>query len=177
MSGIDTNDNLLMRFELVEVDDHGEIQSARGTGRKGESFGGKKFKPPRYQPYGHSANPPKGSIGVFISLGGNIDQGFIAWAEHPDHRPKGQQPGENQIYDDQGQYVKLARDKIEIKTTLPVSIQGGATITLKATSIILDGNCYIGGADATLRASMVGTLDSGGDLETTTGAATKVFLK
>lgn len=173
---MDANENLMLRFELVEVDDAGELQTVRGQGRKNEMFGGKKFKVPRMQNYGHSINPPKGSIGVAFALNGNLDQVFVAWCEHPTHRPTSQEPGESQLYDDQGQYIKIARDKIDIKTPLPVNVESDDTITLKAPTIILDGVCKIGGPDAANAAGMLGSLDSALQ-PLLTQLATKVFLK
>jgi hypothetical protein len=49
--------------------------------------------------------------------------------------------------------------------------------TLTATQFIVNGTSYLGGPDASLKAGMVGTVDTDGDALTQEAAATKVFMK
>jgi phage baseplate assembly protein V len=61
--------------------------------------------------YGRTAHPPEGFEALTASLGGDRAHTVALAAWHRKHRPKGFKPGENVIYDDQGQIIALLRDK------------------------------------------------------------------
>lgn len=65
-------------------------------------------------------------------------------------------------------------------TKIPISaasiVIDKGTVTINAGKIVLNGACYLGGADASLAAAMKGTLDTAGNADES-NLATKVFVK
>ena len=61
--------------------------------------------------YGRTANPPEGWEALVASLGGDRAHTVVISAYHRQYRPKNLQPGEQAIYDDQGQVIALLRNK------------------------------------------------------------------
>jgi phage baseplate assembly protein V len=177
----------LRRVSVVSVDDKGSDKSKQQriklSGLKGEELD----KVVHAQSYGMSSVPPKGSEGVLLTQGGRADRSQVLALEHPDSRPRNRKVGEVTIYDDQAQEIHISRDGIRIKggkNDLPMQIDIGSArvtitkdqITLKCAKIVLDGDVYLGGADADKPAAMQGSVDSGGDVETS-NLSTKVFVK
>lgn len=119
------------------------------------------------QQHGLASRPPKGSVGVKLAMGGRHAQPIMFGAEHPSMRPR-MQPGETVLYNAYGEAVSIVQNNIRIVS--------GGTITIKAATIVLDGDCRIGGADASRPASAQGTIDTGGDVEVS-NFATRVWLK
>lgn len=123
-------------------------------------------------------------------MGGNLDQPLVVGLEHPEHRPTGLGEGEWKLYTKWGDNPKhnfhaqekkwiitLDKQKItvdienktikfETENTSILLEQTGKKITLKADEIILDGNCKLGGTDASQVAAHCGP-----------GCATKVLVK
>jgi phage baseplate assembly protein V len=62
--------------------------------------------------YGRTAHPPAGFEALTASLGGNRAHTVALAAFHRQYRPKNLQPGEQAIYDDQGQVIALLRDRL-----------------------------------------------------------------
>lgn len=174
---------LLRRVSVVDVDDTGTQQRLKLSGLKGEELD----QVVRSQHYGLSSVPPKGGEGVLLLGGGRSDRAQVLGLEHPEHRPKDGKPGEVVLYDDQKQKVYLSRDGILIDggaNNLPLQINIGGTqlkiseneVRIKCAKIVLEGDVYLGGDDADKPAAMEGSIDSGGDVETS-NLATKVFVK
>jgi phage baseplate assembly protein V len=121
-------DNLIIRGSLRKTDDAGPQQLVEVDGRAGERIGGAKHKVPHLQGYGLASNVPPGAHVVVVMIGGNPDQAMVLGMEHAEHRPTGLAAGEVAIYDDQGQVVRLLRDRIEISTPLDIRIVSGGTV-------------------------------------------------
>lgn len=155
---------MIIRGRLEAVEDDGDMQMMRLKGRRGEMFSGV----PRVQPFGFSSNPPAGSHGLMLGLGGRHDRAMAIGVEHPASRPRNVSAGGTVIYDANGQAVSLVEHQIRL-----VSAQ---RITLKAPEIVLEGLVKLGGADADKPASMEGTTDTSGDADVG-NFATKVLMK
>lgn len=155
---------LLRRVQLVEVDDSGTQQRLRATGLAGEEFS----NVVRAQHFGLSSVPPKGAEGLLLAQGGRSDRAHILGLEHKDYRPTKTEAGGTVIYDGNGQAISLVKRALRIV--------GTDTITIKATRIVIDGEVYLGGADADKEAAMRGSIDSAGHTEQS-NLATRVFLK
>jgi phage gp45-like len=180
-------DNTLVRTKLTKTDDSGKQQTLQLTGRKKEVLGGQKKGIVRVQHYGFTNHAPKGSLGITLIMNGNPDQTLVIGIEHPDHRPTNLKEGEAEMYDDQGQYILIARDRIYVKTPKDVMVEAGGKVDIVATGniklksdkdIILEpgGVIKLGGDDATRPVSALGTIDTGGFADQT-NELTKVLGK
>jgi phage gp45-like len=81
--------------ELVSVDDSGPQQKVSHFALAGESHTDV-YRP---QFHGFSSNPPAGSTGVVVSLGGERSRSVLVGAEHDKYRPVGLKEGEVKLYD------------------------------------------------------------------------------
>lgn len=172
-------DNTIIRAKVVKVHDGGEQQTIEAEGRHKERFGGSSGQGaiPHAQRYGHSENPPEGSIGHTVIPDGNPDKAMITSMEHPEHRPKDLQPGEGKFYDMWGHYLHKKEHEWHFKIgPVEVWLKDSGEVYIKADTIILDGLCKVGGPDAFRQASWEGTVDSSGDVDAS-NFATKVLLK
>lgn len=156
--------SMLRRAQLQRIDDSGSQQLVDFRAFAGDSPK-KVFRP---QQHGFTSNPPAGSEGYALALGGRSDRLMYVDGGHQDHRPKGRPAGSTAIYDAFGQIISLV-DK-------NVRIVGSDTVTIVAPTIVLEGTVKLGGADASRPASAQGTIDSAGHTETS-NFATKVLMK
>ncbi|VTZ27570.1 conserved hypothetical protein [Methylocella tundrae] len=154
----------LRRVSVVSIDDAGTQQRATLNGLSGEQF----KNVVRSQHFGLSTVPPAGGEGVILMQGGRSDRAHVLGLEHPQYRPKNTEQGGTVLYDANGQAISLIKKNLRIV--------GTDTITLTAPKIVLDGMVYLGGADASLPASMKGTIDTAGDADIS-NLAQKVFVK
>lgn len=153
------------RFEFGEVDDSGETQRVRGYGQAGEEL----TKVHRVQSHGLFSNPPKGSHGVAIPLGGERDLSVVIGGESAVNRPRNVPPGQTVLYDASGNIIRMfggdgiklnaAGRPIEMTTSGlklepgpgggPAKLQvGDLTIEITGTLRIQGGDVKIGPAGA-----------------------------
>lgn len=181
------------RVTLHLGDDSGPYQTHQVEGYPGE------IRPnvQRLQHPGLSSMPLPGAKALVSWQGGNRGFGSILAIEDGRYRPTGLQPGETQLYavdgaDGQGnggtawaflqgllgKICKLLGKTINIGDASSQTIVLTATsqVTISAPTIVLDGVCKLGGADAATPASMQGTVDSAGDSDVS-NFATKVLVK
>ncbi|MDO5531429.1 phage baseplate assembly protein V [Sutterella sp.] len=83
------------------------------------------------EPYGWTAEPKDdGKPEAFVIFpAGDRSHGWVFSVVDRRYRPKGLEPGEVEIYDDQGQYIKLARDGIEVVTPKKLTATIGESLT------------------------------------------------
>ena len=138
---------MIRRAELSAVHDDGEQQFVDAKGLIGEKF----EKIHRTQEYGVSSNPPSGSQGLLLALGGRSDRVAMVGTYHPSSRrknlpagavalhdngqnvhkllgPDGQviySPGDVKIYRKQGKKVYLGGDPDKGGTFAPVMTSAG----------------------------------------------------
>jgi len=93
----------LIRAIVQMVDDSGPQQLVELAGLTGQVFG----QTVRSQHFGLTSNPPAGSEGLVLALGGGLDRGHALGLEHPQYRPTGLAGGATELYDMGGQYLLL----------------------------------------------------------------------
>lgn len=64
--------------------------------------------------FGFSSNPPPGSEGIMLSIGGNREHGVIVAHEHRDHRYKDLPSGDSILYNKNGKYIWIKGNDIEM---------------------------------------------------------------
>lgn len=153
------------RFHLNSVDDtRAGQQLVSGQGLAGDQFK-EMYRP---QPFGLSTNPPKGSHGFGINLGGRPDHAVILGLEHASHRPVSLSSGESALYDANGQIIKMLSGK---KTVVEVG-----TLTIIADKVVVESsNIFLGGEQGAKPVAIEGTVTTDGarcisDLSTTVKA-------
>lgn len=160
-------DGHLTRIELDGTVEHRRGQQfVNGKGFAGDGF----EKVHRIEPHGFASHPVKGGIGTLLSARGNRDSSYVFGGEHPDLRPKGDllTAGGTAIYDHNGNIVSIVAASLRIVHA--------SRIHLVAPEIVLEGQCLLGGPDASRPASAQGTIDTGGFVDTS-NPATMVLMK
>lgn len=155
----------MRRGTIQKIDDSGSQQIVkRARGGASEEFEDI-YRP---QPHGFTSHPPANSEFLVMALGGRSDRMLALGGEHKDHRFKNLPEGATAIYNANGSIATLIGQEIKIKSA--------GKITLESPQIVLEGTCYLGGADAVKEASMRDTIDTGG-FKDVAALATKVFVK
>lgn len=134
--GRDSLIGTLRRGTSLDVDDSGTQQIIKKLrGLSSEQFEDI-YRP---QPHGLSSNPPSGSEGVFLALGGRSDRLLALGFEHKDLRPKNLPSGAAVLYDSKGNVVRMmTADGIQIDASAgKVYVKPGS-----------DQNVYLGGTGA-----------------------------
>lgn len=142
--------SMLRRARLLKADDSGSQQLVDLMALAGDKPR-KVFRP---QPFGYTSTPPVDSEGVVLALGGRSDRLVYFDGGHKDYRPTSRPGGSTAIYDAYGQIVSLVEKQVRIV--------GTDTVTIKAPTIVLEGNVKLGGADADRPVSAIGTVTSDG---------------
>ena len=91
----------LRRVSVVKVDDSGAQQRVDLTGLASDA----PKQIVRVQSHGFSSNPPKGSEGLLVSLGGRSDRAMVLGLEDPKTRQTGLPAGTSVLYEDKGNVV------------------------------------------------------------------------
>lgn len=128
----------------------------------------------RLAEYGFTSSPPTDSDAVIIFVGGDRANGVAIATGHRASRLKNLQRGEAAIYDDQGRFIWIKRNSIEIEAgNKPVDIKNATVVTVNASTkvelntpllkvngdIQATGNITSGG-----NASVTGNITSGGNV-------------
>ena len=83
--------------------------------------------------FGLASNPPVDSEVVLVRLGGNRTLSIVVATNHQPSRPRDLEPGDTQIYDVRGAYIKLTANGMEIDGAgLDMTVQNCPTVTVKA---------------------------------------------
>ncbi|MDB5432433.1 MAG: bacteriophage Mu Gp45 protein [Caulobacter sp.] len=115
---------------------------------------------PHLQPYGMSARPKAGAVGVMLALGGQRGEGVILIVGDHRYRLTGLEEGEVAIHDDQGQVIHLKRSGIDLYTPFDFAAHAGGDMAFSA-----DGNMtFAAQGDLSLSADGAGTVQAGGAL-------------
>ena len=97
-----------------------------------------------YQPYGFAHYPLPEAEPISLSENGDRAHTILICVADRWHRLKLEEAGEVAIYDDQGQYVWIKRDGIEINTDKDVKIKA-SKVTIEAAAVELKGAVKING--------------------------------
>lgn len=131
---------MLRRVKLLELDDSGTLQKMRLSGLKGEELA----DVPRVQPFGLSTNPPVGSEGVLLALGGRSDRGMVLGVESPSHRPTAREPGSTVIYDAFGNVASLVQAEQRYRHSAKIVLEvGGITVTITPAGVDIAGGGFL----------------------------------
>ena len=157
---------MMRRARIVKVDDSGSQQIVTYRALAGEE--GKAY---RQQGHGASSNPPIGSEGWILALGGRSDRPLFLDGEHEKHRPRNTPAGGKVIYDHKGNVSKYLGDGgiWHDAGSRPHKMTGGTLEHKASGKASFGGNVtYIGGngTDGTYAAVM-----------TASGPSSSVFCK
>lgn len=130
--------NMIRRVSLVDLDDSGPQQNTRLKGLSGEEL----KKVVRVQPYGFTSNPPAGSEGLLLSMGGRSDRAMVLGIEAPGKRPTALGDGATAIYGPDGSILKMVMQSVTLDAGgKEVVITNAKKVTIKATDeVVLSAN-------------------------------------
>lgn len=141
------------------VDDSKDIQEVQLSALAGESLD----KIPRVQDFGFSSNPPLGSEGIILSLGGSRENVVAIKVDNRVVRIKNLASGETVIFTDDGTFLHLKKSgQVHLKTATKVLVEApdaeftGNVKVLGNLHVV--GNVLVNGAvqgDTTINATQV----------------------
>ena len=162
----------LFRGELIETDDAGEMQTAKGYGYAGEEVAGVHV----VRQHGLASHAPKGSHGIGIAGSGERSLVAFLGMEHQDKRPRKLAEGNTTLYDAAGNATRMlgadgiwhdAADRPQKMTGKTVEITGTDTVAIT-----------VGGTSVTIRNGRVDLGGLGGSpVMTAAGPSSVVFAK
>jgi phage gp45-like len=114
----------LFRTELRETVDTGDLQTVTLYGVAGEEL----TKVHRVQQFGRSAIPPIGAHGIGMALHGRRDLVVALGLEHPQYRPRLQNPGEQILYDAFGTAISLVQQNLRMVHAEKIEVVCGAAV-------------------------------------------------
>ncbi len=118
------------RAVIKSTETSGAIQKAQISVLADETLDGVD----QVQEYGFASRPKAGAQAVLLSIAGSRDHPVIIATDDGRYRVK-LENGEACLYDDQGQFVKIARAKIDIVTPFDVEITAAGMIKATAPTI------------------------------------------
>ncbi|OGP10440.1 MAG: hypothetical protein A2048_01365 [Deltaproteobacteria bacterium GWA2_45_12] len=120
----------------------------------------------RFQNYGLTSHPPKGSEGIAVFPGGDRSHGLLIVVDNRKYRLKGLQEGEVALYSDEGDYIKLKRgNQIEIVThTLTVNATSAVNITTPSFNVTAPNSNFIGNVGIAGGLAMLNSNGGSGDI-------------
>lgn len=121
--------NMVVRGVIKLVDDKTKVQRIQASLLAGELKDGIE----RYQEYGISTNPPAGTEALVVFCGGSRNNGVVVATGDRTFRIKELQPGEVALYTDEGDVIRLGRNrKIQVNTLhLEVNAEEDVTYNTK----------------------------------------------
>lgn len=133
----------LRRVALAATDDSGTQQKMKLSGLKSEQLD----EIVRIHNFGDSDNPPAGSEGMLLSLGGRSDRAMVIGVEHKDSRPKNLPVGAKAIYDANGKILKFLPDSTDWDCGgKDVVLHNAKSVTIKGSDTVaigIDGGRYV----------------------------------
>lgn len=124
-----------------------------------------------FQGYGISSVAPAGLEALVAFVGGLRSHGVVIGVADRKYRLKSLQSGEVALYDDQGQYVLLGRDRITIHTDKDVRIEADKVEVIASAAKVTADRVDLG-ASGGAGVARIGDTVSGGVI---TGGSTRVF--
>lgn len=118
---------------ILAADDVGEVQVLRVDGLVGELRDGVQ----RFQEYGFSSNPPEGSTGVAIALGGNREDLVVVGTEHRSSRRRNLPVGAAAIYSNAPAQTECSVDSsgnASLVAALTAAVRGESGVLIQSTS-------------------------------------------
>lgn len=153
--------NVVARGVIKTVDDTKKVQQQQNSLLAGETKSGIE----RYQNYGFTSVPHPGMETVVVFAGGDRSNGIIVAVGDRQFRVKNLQPGEVAIYTDEGDVIKLGRNRKIQVTTLHLEVNATEdvtyntkTMTINASQIVkfntpmVEGSGHVKDAKSTMQA-------------------------
>lgn len=128
--------NMIVRGVIKMVDDKTKVQRIQASLLAGELKDGIE----RYQEYGISTNPPAGTEALVVFCGGSRNNGVIVATGDRKFRVKELQPGEVAIYTDEGDTIKLARNRKIQVSTLHLEVNAVEDVTYNTKRFIVNAS-------------------------------------
>lgn len=128
--------NMVVRGVIKLVDDKTKVQKIQASLLAGELKDGLE----RYQEYGLSTNPPSGTEALVVFCGGSRNNGVIVATGDRTFRLKELQPGEVALYTDEGDVIKLGRERKIQVTTLHLEVNATEDVTCNTKRFIVNAS-------------------------------------
>lgn len=100
----------------------------------------------RVQQFGFSSSPPVSSETVILSINGNRASQIIIACDSSQYRLKGLPAGSMAIYNQNGDYVKLTKDKIEIHANEVIIADGTKRVLTEDAISLLNSHVHLSSA-------------------------------
>lgn len=127
---------MIVRGVIKLVNDKTKIQQIQASLLAGELKDGLE----RYQEYGLSTNPPSGTEALVVFCGGSRNNGVIVATGDRTFRLKELQPGEVALYTDEGDVIKLGRERKIQVTTLHLEVNATEDVTCNTKRFIVNAS-------------------------------------
>lgn len=124
-----------------------------------------------FQGYGITSVAPAGLEAIVAFVGGLRSHGIVIGVADRKFRLKGLETGEVALYDDQGQFILLGRERITIFTDKDVRIEGNKLEIIASEAKVTADRVDLGAAGG-MGVARIGDAVSGGVI---TGGSTRVF--
>jgi phage baseplate assembly protein V len=102
--------SMLVKAIIKSVDDSGNLQMIKVTMHEGDT----KDEIERIQQFGFTSHPPVDSEAILFCIGGNRTHAVVLNTDSSKYRLKNLPKGAVALYNENGDYVKLTKDKIEV---------------------------------------------------------------
>jgi phage baseplate assembly protein V len=170
--------------EIISVDDSKAQQTVSHYALAGEQHS-QVYRP---QPHGFTSNPPQGSTGIVVSLGGERSRSVLLGGEHDKYRPTGLKEGNSEVYDTENNTMRFSgKDGVNLTITkgdlvidakekkIKVTAKGDIEVTSSKGKIILkaDGDAFVVASGKVYLGSSDGKNTYA--VQTTNGPSSKVF--
>jgi phage baseplate assembly protein V len=111
------------------------------------------------QHYGYTSNPPAGTMGVVLPVGGRTAHGIVVATEHGTYRLKALKPGEVAVYTDEGDSIVLKRGRLIEVTTQTLKINASTKVEITTPDMVVTAANQVLMTTPLVKASAVVTAD------------------
>lgn len=150
--------NIVSRGVIKLVDDKTKIQQIQASLLAGELKGGIE----NYQNYGFSSVPLQGMEVLVVFCGGDRSNGVVVASGDRTYRLKELQPGEVAIYTDEGDYIKLGRNRKIQVNTLHLEVMATEDISYTTKKMNINASNSVNITTPVINASQ--NISAGGDI-------------
>lgn len=154
---------MIVRGVIKLVNDKTKIQQIQASLLAGELKDGIEH----YQEYGLSTNPPAGTEALVVFCGGSRNNGVIVATGDRKFRLKELQPGEVALYTDEGDVIKLARNRKIQVSTLHLEVSAAESISYNTKTFSVNATQSATFTTPVLNASA--NISAGGEVNDKTG--------
>jgi phage baseplate assembly protein V len=152
------------RAILMAVKDDKAIQQVQVSALAGETMD----KVESYQQFGFTSNPPPGTEGIILALGGNRENMVLIATDNRELRKKNLEKGESAFYTHDGTYIYLKKDgQIEIKTATKITVDCPETefkgkVIINDTLLVKEDATFMKNINVILNAKVTLLVQAGG---------------